>query len=354
MGESPQEVCKIEQRQRIAGLFLMPLRWVCAWIMFSAAWRRLVLKPESLIPTSPEYEGFKLGHFLPKADLLSPALAYIIQHATLLQIFLYVFTGLELCLGIFLLLGFCSRLSGLVLFVLFTSLMLVAGWLGTTCLDEWTVASFGMGLGISLFLAGGGPYALDAYLYDTYGRSDAHPGIAWLLFPEQIFIHNYRQCRWLGMILSIFMLTFVLYTNQYFVGGVYGPFHNPAVKPELVLQAELSQHGKLDLHIYRDQGPDTYGAFVTEIKVVDAQGQTVMDFDANRLGKLPNSQIDNHNLLKVKADGYALVVPLGAKATVHLAPDSALHLPQGSYQIIVTDVSGLSWKTVTTNRISKP
>lgn len=332
-------------KPRIAGLFLMPLRWVTAWIFFAAAWRRLVLKPESLNPLSPEYEGIKLNHFLPHTDLLSAGLKFLILHPAKLQLFLCIFTGLEAAIGILLFLGLCSRLVSIIILGLFGNLMLVAGWLGTTCLDEWTVATLGMAFGVALFLAGSGPYSLDAFLYYYFPRLARHAWFGWLVSPELAFIHQYYRAKQYALVLSVLILGFVLYTNQHFVGGVYGPFHNPAILPHLNLSAKLTPNGELALNVYRNQGPDTYGSFIIDIKVVDANQQAIIDYQAKALGTLPDSQIKNTYLVKVKANGNALVVPLGAIATLYLMPSESIQLAAGKYTVIVTDISGLSWRT---------
>lgn len=332
-------------KPRIAGLFLMPLRWACAWILFAAAWRRLVLKPEALDPHSPGYEGIKLNHFLPHTDLLAGSLKYVISHPFILHAFLWCFTCVEATVGICLFLGFCSRFIGIILLGLFANLMLVAGWLGSTCLDEWTVAALGMSFGLCLFLSGSGPYSLDTYLYKHFPHMARHPWFGWLLSPEFAFIHDYRHGKKYALMLSTLILAFILYTNQHFVGGVYGPFHNPAILPNLELHAYLSQDGHLNLTVDRNQGPDTYGSFIIDIKVLDAHQKTVMDFDADTLGHLPEQTINNTYLVKVKANGHALLVPLGANATLQLAPPRPLTLLPGTYDVVVTDISGLSWHT---------
>src|ERR1700722_17659487 len=89
-------------KPQIAGLFLMPLRWVGAWILFSAAWRRLVLKPEALDPHSPLFEGNKLVHFLPHAFWIKAFLNYVILHPYAMLTFLWSFTFLEFTVGVLL------------------------------------------------------------------------------------------------------------------------------------------------------------------------------------------------------------------------------------------------------------
>lgn len=331
-------------KPRIAGLFLMPLRWVCAWILFAAAWRRIVLKPESLDPHSPLYEGIKLNHFLPHTDLVAAGLKFLIMHPPFLQAFLLLFTATEATLGILLFLGLFTRLSAVILFFMFSNLMLVAGWLGSTCLDEWTVATLGMAVSLSLFLAGAGPYSLDNFFHHKYPKLATHPWFNWLVSPELAFIHKYSIGKKYALVLSVLLLIFTLYTNQHFVGGVYGPFHNPAVVPHLELSAALSNNGTLALEVYRNQGPETYGSFITQIEVQDLNHKVILSYNSQALGQLPDNQIKNRFLVKVQSNGQALLVPLGAAAVIFLHSPKPLHLSLGTYTVTVTDVSGIRWQ----------
>ena len=42
--------------------------------------------------------------------------------------------------------------------------MLMFGWQGATCIDEWTMAACNLAMGATLVLAGGGAYSLDDVL----------------------------------------------------------------------------------------------------------------------------------------------------------------------------------------------
>ncbi len=332
-------------KPRIAGLFLMPLRWVCAWILFAAGWRRLVLKPESLNPHSALYEGIKLNHFLAHAMWTKMFLNYVVTHPQALLTFLWFFTIVELTIGVLLLIGFGTRFLGLILIFLFINLMLVAGWMGTTCLDEWTVATFGIGIGMCLFLAGSGPYSVDALIFRKFHYLVEHRWWGLFISPELSFIHHYKTGKRYALVISALTLGFVLFTNQYFVGGVWGPFHNPAVSMNIKLHADLQKNGDLALTLYRNQGADTYGAFIVDVAVKNAQGNMVVDYGVKQLSTLKENQIHNYYLVQAKPNANSLVLPLGSLATLSLVPSQPAQLKAGDYQVTVTDVSGKSWTT---------
>jgi hypothetical protein len=202
-----------------------------------------------------------------------------------------------------------------------------------------------MTIGVSLFLSGSGPYSLDAFLYRRLPTLANHAWFGWLVSPELAFIHDYKHGKIYAVILSIAMLFFTLYTNQHFVGGVYGPFHNPAVVPHLNLEAQITQKGDLFLGIYRNQGPDTYGSFIVDVKILNDKKQIISEYNANALGNLQDNQIQNYYLVKAKANGHALVIPLSTLALVQLSAKQPLDLVDGIYDVVVTDVSGLKWQT---------
>jgi thiosulfate dehydrogenase [quinone] large subunit len=290
------------------------------------------------------YEGFKLNHFLAHTIFVKSMLNYVVIHPSVMLAFLWVFTLIELGSGVLLLLGLGTRLLGLILFFLFMSLMFTAGWLGSTCLDEWTVATFGMGIGICLFLAGSGPFSLDSLIFKRFHHIQDHYFWSLLVSPELSFIHDYRIGKRYAMTLSILLLAFVMGTNQYLVGGVYGPFHNPAVAMNVMMHANLQSNGDLALTLYRNQGPDTYGAYIVKVTVQDSHGNIVLAYNANQLGHLPESAIKNYYLVQAKPNGHALLLPLSALVTLDLKPTSTKDLSAGKYTVVITDVSDKTWK----------
>jgi hypothetical protein len=69
------------------------------------------------------------------------------------------------------------------------ALMLIFGWMGSTCLDEWTMAVSGVAMSSGVFLAGGGAWSLDS-LIERSGWGERHRWIAWVfsgpLPPERV------------------------------------------------------------------------------------------------------------------------------------------------------------------------
>ena len=325
-------------------MILTPLRLCTGWIIFSAFWRRIVLKPQSLDVLSPEYEGLKFNHFIASATGITSMIEYLTLHPQLLYIFMWVFTIVEGLIGLGLLLGFFTRVASFVSFFLILGIMLGAGWLGTTCVDEWQIGVFGIAASAVLFIGGAGILSLDHFLTARYKSFQKH---LWGFLGSGPFFtkDDGRKTYWLTLFLSLVVFSITLVTNQINVGGVWGPFHNKAIKPHLQLSdLVLTENGDLKMTIFRDAGPDTYGSFLVDVRIVNEQGETVLDFDSTNLGKLPLDHIQNHYLVKVQPNGQSLVIPLGALSTIQLTPSKPQHLPKGNYFVEATDIDQSTWK----------
>jgi len=64
-------------------------------------------------------------------------------------------------------------------------------------------------------------------------------------------------------------------------------------------QPTLSASGDLTLSAYVDAGPDTQGAYVIQVSVMDAHGQVVTAWDGKTLSELPKTNFANEYLYSV-------------------------------------------------------
>ncbi|QIW24434.1 TQO small subunit DoxD [Sulfolobus sp. S-194] len=128
----------VEETQK----YLPILRITLGWMFFSAFVRRAINVPAKLNPNSSAYVGGKLITFLPHAWApIKGMLESVLLNPSLLYDFIIMFTALEAIFGLFMIIGFLTRLSGLVLAGLAWGIGLAAGWLGSTCVDEWQIAA---------------------------------------------------------------------------------------------------------------------------------------------------------------------------------------------------------------------
>ena len=323
----------------MAGLFTFALRLVVGWTYFSAFWRRVALE-NKLIMDQPGYIGEKFNHFLPNALGIKPLIEYLVTHPEALWWNMVAFTIIEGIVGLFLMLGLFTRGMSIGVFKLAMGILLGSGWLGTTCLDEWQIGVLGVAAGFTIFFTGGGSFSLDAAIHR---RRNKVPGRFGWLGSGPLPLSNTAISR-ITIAGAFGILFLTLFTNQYFHGGVWGKLHNKSVRPRLELSQATLQGGKLSFEIYRVEGADVYGSFLIGISLHDAAGKEVLSLDGKALAQFPAENIENRYVAKIKPGKHALIIPLGAKAMLHLKDERLRELPSGNYELVLTDVSGLMWK----------
>lgn len=323
-----------------AGLLALAVRMVIGWTYFSAFYRRVILA-NKLDPEVAGYIGEKFNHFLPNALGIKPIIQYLVENPDSLYWAMVSFTIIEGIVGLLMIFGFFTRLMSIGVFGLAMGILLGSGWIGTTCLDEWQIGVLGIATGFMLFLTGSGKYSMDNYFMKKNYAFTKKKWFAWLgsgvlpikdrLFPKIV----------LAGALFIFGLT--LYTNQVFHGGVWGTLHNKSVKPKLEITEGKIDHNGLSFDVYRTEGVDVYGAWMIDITLTDAQGDTVINYQQDDLASMDKNLIDNYYIAKVKPGAHSLIIPLGAKANINFKGEVLMNLPKGEYTLKITDISGANW-----------
>ena len=322
----------------LAGIFTLSLRLIVGWTYFSAFWRRLVLE-NKLIPDATGYIGEKFNHFLPNSIGIKPIIEYLVSTPDLLWWAMVIFTLVEGIVGLLYMLGFFTRLMSIGVFSLAFGILLGSGWLGTTCLDEWQIGILGVSAGFTIFLSGGGKYSLDYLLLPKLSKNK---WLVWLTSGElPLSIKQFSKVAISGAVL-LFILT--LYTNQVFHNGIWGPLHNKSVKPELKISNAKIQEDILTFKVYRIEGADVYGSFLIGITLKDENGKTILQKNGEELARFPLTRIKNDYVAKVAPGKHSLIIPLGSKATLTMRSDVFMDLPKSDYELILTDISGITWK----------
>lgn len=297
---------------------VLPLRLVLGWIFVGAAWRRLVLAPQKHDMGHEAWLGHKINTFQPHASWpVHDLLGWLVTEPGWLDAFTWVFTGAELLVGLLLFAGLFTRLAGLGVIGLGAGLMHTSGWLGPTCLSEWHTASLLVLGGILLAMVGRDDLSLDARIERRWPRVTA--SAAWRgcvgASGADAFTANRRRM----VAISLAALVYVMGTNQAFHGGVWGPLHNHATRPGFEVGApSLSQGEELRFRLYRDRGPETWGAHVVEIRLVDTDGSTLHVWQREDLVTLDPAQIHNRHVNEVRPGPHALEAPLGSLADITL------------------------------------
>ena len=322
----------------LAGIFTLSLRLIVGWTYFSAFWRRLVLE-NKLIPDATGYIGEKFNHFLPNSIGIKPIIEYLVSTPDLLWWAMVIFTLVEGIVGLLYMLGFFTRLMSIGVFSLAFGILLGSGWLGTTCLDEWQIGILGVSAGFTIFLSGGGKYSLDYLLLPKLSKNK---WLVWLTSGElPLSIKQFSKVAISGAVL-LFILT--LYTNQVFHNGIWGPLHNKSVKPELKISNAKIQEDILTFKVFRIEGADVYGSFLIGITLKDENGKTILQKNGEELARFPLTRIKNDYVAKVAPGKHSLIIPLGSKATLTIRSDVFMDLPKSDYELILTDISGITWK----------
>ena len=322
----------------LAGIFTLSLRLIVGWTYFSAFWRRLVLE-NKLIPDASGFIGVKFNHFLPNSIGIKPIIEYLVSTPDLLWWAMVIFTLVEGIVGLLYMLGFFTRLMSIGVFSLAFGILLGSGWLGTTCLDEWQIGILGVSAGFTIFLSGGGKYSLDYLLLPKLSKNK---WLVWLTSGElPLSIKQFSKVAISGAVL-LFILT--LYTNQVFHNGIWGPLHNKSVKPELKISNAKIQEDILTFKVYRIEGADVYGSFLIGITLKDENGKTILQKNGEELARFPLTRIKNDYVAKVAPGKHSLIIPLGSKATLTIRSDVFMDLPKSDYELILTDISGITWK----------
>ena len=322
----------------LAGIFTLSLRLIVGWTYFSAFWRRLVLE-NKLIPDATGYIGEKFNHFLPNSIGIKPIIEYLVSTPDLLWWAMVIFTLVEGIVGLLYMLGSFTRLMSIGVFSLAFGILLGSGWLGTTCLDEWQIGILGVSAGFTIFLSGGGKYSLDYLLLPKLSKNK---WLVWLTSGElPLSIKQFSKVAISGAVL-LFILT--LYTNQVFHNGIWGPLHNKSVKPELKISNAKIQEDILTFKVYRIEGADVYGSFLIGITLKDENGKTILQKNGEELARFPLTRIKNDYVAKVAPGKHSLIIPLGSKATLTIRSDVFMDLPKSDYELILTDISGITWK----------
>lgn len=332
-----------KQSYYLAGFITLSLRIVVGWTYFSAFWRRIFLKP-ALDPEFAGYIGHKINNFLPNSLGIKSIIEYLLLNPDYLWVAMVIFTIIEGVVGLCFMLGLFTRAMSIWITGLALGILLSAGWIGTTCLDEWQIGILGIAAGFTIFLSGSSKYSIDYWLMKKNLSFTESKWFGWLgsgILPMKM--NSLHKLVITGSVVIIFI---TLFTNQHFHGGIWGPLHNMSVKPKVEISNVKLVDKSLSFQLYRVEGVDVYGSFLIDISLTNKAGEKVMQFDANALSKFPKKQINNLYISKIKPGKHSMIIPLGAKGTLTITDTVLGELPKGEYTLKLTDVTGINWSAV--------
>ena len=248
-----------------------------------------------------------------------------------------------------LMLGLATRLSAFASIWLNVTLMLIFGWMGSTCLDEWTMAVSGVAMSSAVFLAGGGAFSLDQrYFAPAAGAS----GSAWRrwIFSGPLPDATLRKLAlWLGVACALF----TVFSYQILFGAVVSPLHSRTNfhRHDIALSApQVATDGSVTFDAYVDAGPDTGAAYIIAATLLDGSGQKLAQWDGAALAALTPDAVRNAYpyewAAQFKTERIGFSGQTGARATITLPP-IATGPASGDARILVLEaIDGSLWRGV--------
>jgi len=312
---------------RIAGLALLSIRFIQGFIYWGGGSRRFIYAPAKLDPNAASWMANKFQSAMPGALLgTDHVIAFLLHHFYLLYASLILFSAAELVAGLFLMTGFLTRVAALTSIGLSVVLMLMFGWQGATCIDEWTMAACNLAIGATLMLGGSGAFSLDNALL---ARKPTLAVRGWFRWMSGALPLPVRSRTFQKVALAVFAATVVfnVATYNYYRGSVITPFHGGPVSPSKhhldLTDGVLLPNGAVRFHAYLDGGTPEAPSNVMTAVLKSHDGAVLEQWDGTALSHLPVSAITNEFAYNRFAPGpFGLRAQMGAMATITLPATS--------------------------------
>jgi thiosulfate dehydrogenase [quinone] large subunit len=341
----------------LAALILLGTRFVQGFIFWGGATRRLVYDFHDVAGVDhavkldfglPGFVAAKLTHALPGALWVQAPIEWTLRHPDLIVASVWMWTLAELAAGLGLMLGLATRASALGSIWLNVVLMVIFGWMGSTCLDEWTMAVSGVAMSSAVFLAGGGAYSLDARYLSGFTRDRAWA--PWVLSGELPAELLRKLALWLGIACA----AFTVLTYQILFGAVVSPLHSRVNfhRHDIAISGlSTGADGSTTFDAYVDAGPDTGAAYIIGAKLLDGSGETLAQWDGPALAKLPADAISNAYpyawASKFKTEQIGFGGQTGARARIALPAPAASRSTDSKGRVLLLEaIDGTVWRGV--------
>lgn len=335
---------------RLLALALLPVRFIQGFIYWGGGSRRFIYAPAKLDPSAPHWMANKFQSAMPGAILgTDHIIAWLLQHFAALYTGLIVFSALELLCGLGLMAGFLTRLSALGTACFSIVLMLMFGWQGATCIDEWTMAACNLAMGATLMFAGAGAFSLDNLLLARFPHLADRGWFRWICGSLPLPLSG---AAFLRLSLAVFAATaiFNVGTYSYYRGSVLTPYHegptNPSKHHFSLTDLRVFPDGSVRFHIALDGGTPEAPAHIMEASLRDRGGNVIERWDMIRLAQEPAGAIVNDFAYnRFKADRFGLNAEMGASATISLKTTGRLTKASAPLHLEILDIDGRSFRS---------
>ena len=316
---------------RIAALAMLSIRFIQGFVYWGGGSRRFIYAPAKLDPNAASWMANKFQSAMPGALLgTDHIIAFLLHHFYLLYASLILFSATELVAGLFLMTGFLTRAAALVSIGLSIVLMLMFGWQGATCIDEWTMAACNLAIGATLMLGGSSAFSLDNALL---ARNPTLAERGWFRWMAGALPLPMRSGSFQKLALAVFAATvaFNVATYNYYRGSVITPFHGGPVSPGKhhlsLTDGVVLPNGAVRFHAYLDGGTSAAPSNVMTAALKSNDGTMLELWDGTTLSHLPPSAIANEFAYNRFAAGpFGLRAQMGAMATITLPATGAANI----------------------------
>src|ERR1700720_4919495 len=228
--EDAPTMTEAQRNWRIAAVALLSIRVIQGFIYWGGGSRRFIYAPSKLDPSAPTWMANKFQTAMPGALFGTDHLiSFMLTHFYLLYAGVILFSAAELIVGAMLMTGLLTRLAALFSMGFSVLLMLMFGWQGATCVDEWAMATCNLAMGASLLLAGSGAYSLDNVLLQRNPALAERQWFRWASgsLPLPPTDGGFRPS---ALAVLAFVVIFHGGTYNYYRGSVLTPFHSGPVR----------------------------------------------------------------------------------------------------------------------------
>jgi uncharacterized membrane protein YphA (DoxX/SURF4 family) len=316
---------------RIAALALPSIRFIQGFVYWGGGSRRFIYAPAKLDPSAASWMANKFQSAMPGALLgTDHIIAFLLHHFYLLYASLILFSAAELITGLFLMSGFLTRAAALVSIGLSVVLMLMFGWQGATCIDEWTMAACNLAIGATLMLGGSAAFSLDNALIARIPALAERGWFRWMSGALPLPVQSSTFQKFALAVLAA-TVVFNVATYNHYRGSVVTPFHGGPVSPSKhhlnLTDGVVLPNGAVRFHAYLDGGTPAAPSNVMTIRLKSIDGTALEQWDGSALSRLPASAIANEFTYNRFAPGpFGLRAQMGAMATIMLPATSAAEI----------------------------
>ena len=341
-----------EQRAwRISAISLMSVRVIQGFIYWGGGSRRFIYAPGKLNPHAAHWMANKFQTAMPGALFgMGHVISFMLHHFYLLYAGVILFSAAELIVGLMLMLGLFTRAAALGSMGFSVVLMLMFGWQGATCIDEWTMAACNLAMGATLVLGGSGAWSIDNVLLKNRPQRADTGWFRWASGSRALPISDIGF-RNLALAVLAFVVVFNVGTYNYYRGSVVTPLHGGPVSPTAhhltLTAAAVLPDGSVRFHVALDAGTPEAPVHVVEAALLDASGAPVAQWNTETLSKMSKASFANdYGYNKFGPGPFGLRAAMGAASTITLpAPATHAGAIAAARTLQLTDVDGRVFRT---------